>query len=134
MYLYSKLQNLKKPIKIAFIGCGKFVSMFLAQYNQLNKIILDSIVEIDVERAKKNCSKSGLTNDTIGKINFSDSLDKVLDREIDVYIEATGNPIAGTIHAKKIIENKKHVIMVNVEADVLCGKYLSDLALSLIHI
>ena len=126
MYLYSKL--LKKPIKIAFVGCGKFVSMFLAQYNQLNKIILDSIIELDIDRAKKNCLNSGLSNETIEKINFTDNLDKVLDREIDVFIEATGNPIAGTLHAKKIIESKKHVIMVNVEADVLCGKYLSDLA------
>ena len=53
MYLYSKLQNIKKPINISFIGCGKFVSMFLAQYNQLNKIILDSIIELDIDRAKK---------------------------------------------------------------------------------
>ena len=126
MYLYTKLQNLKKPIRVAFVGCGKFVSMFLAQYNQLNKIIIASIIELDIERAKKNCSNSGLSEDTIEKINFADNLDKVLDREINVYIEATGNPISGTIHAKKIIENKKHVIMVNVEADVLCGKYLSD--------
>ena len=101
MYLYSKLQNLKKPIRIAFIGCGKFVSMFLAQYNQLNKIILDSIIELDIDRAKKNCSSSGLSNESIEKINFTDNLDKILDRDIDVYIEATGNPIAGTIHAKK---------------------------------
>ena len=84
MYLYSKLQNLRKPISIAFVGCGKFVSMFLAQYNQLNKIILDSIIEIDIERAKKNCLNSGLSNETIEKINFSDNLDKVLEREIDV--------------------------------------------------
>ena len=128
MYLYSKLQNLKKPINIGFIGCGKFVSMFLAQYNQLKKIKIDSIIELDIDRAKKNCLNSGLSEETIEKINFADNLDKVLDREIDVYIEATGNPISGTIHAKKIIENKKNVIMVNVEADVLCGKYLSDLA------
>ena len=101
MYLYSKLQNLKKPIKIAFIGCGKFVSMFLAQYNQLNKIILDSIIELDIDRAKKNCLNSGLSNETIEKINFTDNLDKVLDREIDVYIEATGNPIAGTFMQRK---------------------------------
>ena len=128
MYLYSKLQNQKKPINISFIGCGKFVSMFLAQYNQLKKIKIDSIIELDIDRAKKNCLNSGLSEETIEKINFADNLDKVLDREIDVYIEATGNPISGTIHAKKIIENKKNVIMVNVEADVLCGKYLSDLA------
>ena len=82
MYLYSKLQNLKKPIRVAFIGCGKFVSMFLAQYNQLNKIILDSIIELDMERAKKNCLNSGLSSETIQKINFADNLDKVLDREM----------------------------------------------------
>ena len=111
MYLYTKLQNLKKPIRVAFVGCGKFVSMFLAQYNQLNKIILDSIIELDMEKAKKNCLNSGLSSETIQKINFADDLDKVLDREIDVFIEATGNPIAGTLHAKKIIESKKHVIM-----------------------
>ena len=128
MYLYTKLQNLKKPIRVAFVGCGKFVSMFLAQYNQLNKIIIDTIIELDIERAKKNCLNSGLSSETIQKINFADNLDKVFNREIDVFIEATGNPIAGTLHAKKIIESKKHVIMVNVEADVLCGKYLSDLA------
>ena len=128
MYLYTKLQNLKKPIRVAFVGCGKFVSMFLAQYNQLNKIIIDSIIELDIERAKKNCLNSGLSSETIQNINFADNLDKVFNREIDVFIEATGNPIAGTLHAKKIIESKKHVIMVNVEADVLCGKYLSDLA------
>ena len=49
MYLYSKLENLEKDIKIAFIGCGKFISMFLSQYNQLNKIKIDSIVEINIE-------------------------------------------------------------------------------------
>ena len=57
MYLYSKLQNLKKPINIGFIGCGKFVSMFLAQYNQLKKIKIDSIIELDIERAKKKLLK-----------------------------------------------------------------------------
>ena len=34
MFLHTKLEKRKEPIKIAFIGCGKFVSMFLAQYNQ----------------------------------------------------------------------------------------------------
>ncbi len=128
MYLYSELKKIKKPIKIGFIGCGKFVSMFLAQYNQLDKIIIDTIVELDTDRAKKNCVKSGLTKETIDKINFSSNLDSTFNREIEIFIEATGNPIIGTMHAIKIIKNKKNVIMVNVEADVLCGKYLSDLA------
>ena len=53
MFLHTKLETREKPIRIAFIGCGKFVSMFLAQYNHLNKIKIDSIVDIDVNQAKK---------------------------------------------------------------------------------
>ena len=128
MFLQQKLNDLKSPIKIAFIGCGKFISMFLSQYNQLQKIKIDSIIDLDIERAKKNCKKSGLSSLSINEINFTDSLDKVIDREIDIFIEATGNPIVGTVHAKKIINKGRHVILVNVEADVVCGKYLSDLA------
>ena len=128
MYLHSKLENHKENIKIAFIGCGKFISMFLSQYNQLKKIKIDTIVDLDIERAKLNCIKSGLTKEIIEKINFVSSLDTILNRNIEIFIEATGNAVAGTQHAYKVIQSKKNIIMVNVEADVLCGKYLSDLA------
>ena len=128
MYLHSKLEDYKKNINIAFIGCGKFISMFLSQYNQLKKIKIDSIVDLDTETAKSNCIKSGLKKETVEKINFANSLDNILNRNIEIFIEATGNPVAGTQHACKVIQAKKDIIMVNVEADVLCGKYLSDLA------
>ena len=128
MYLHTKLLNFNKEIKVAFIGCGKFISMFLAQYNQLKKIKIDSIIELDLDKAKKNCSNSGLSEQKINEINFTSSLENTFNRDIDIYIEATGNPIVGTVHAVKIIKNKKHIILVNVEADVTCGKYLSDLA------
>ena len=128
MFLHTKLENRKEPIRIAFIGCGKFVSMFLAQYNHLDKIQIDSIVDLNIDQAKKNCTNSGLDETTISEINFSKSLDKILDRNISIFIEATGNPIVGTVHAVKIIKNKKNVILVNVEADITCGKYLSDIA------
>ena len=128
MFLHTKLENRKEPIRVGFIGCGKFVSMFLAQYNNLEKIQIDSIVDINIDQAKKNCTNSGLNKDTVNKINFSTSLDEILDRNIEIFIEATGNPIVGTVHATKIINNKRHVVLVNVEADITCGKYLSDLA------
>tara|TARA_Y100001970_G_scaffold4832_1_gene5500 strand:- start:100 stop:1314 length:1215 start_codon:yes stop_codon:yes gene_type:complete len=102
--------------------------MFLSQYNQLKKIKIDSIIDLKIDNAKKNCLNSGLSNKQIKEINFTNSLDEVLDRDIDIFIEATGNPIVGTVHADKILRKKKHLILVNVEADVTCGKYLSDLA------
>jgi homoserine dehydrogenase len=129
MFLHTKLENRKEPIRIAFIGCGKFVSMFLAQYNHLDKIQIDSIVDLNIDRAKKNCINSGIKPSSIDEINFTNSLDDILDRNIEIFIEATGNPIVGTVHAVKIIKNKKNLILVNVEADITCGKYLSDLAI-----
>ena len=128
MFLHTKLESRIKPIRIALIGCGKFISMFLAQFNHLNKIQIDSIVDININQAKKNCLNSGLSSKIIEKINFSNSLDEIIDNEIEIFIEATGNPIIGTVHANKIIKNKKNLILVNVEADIICGKYLSDIA------
>jgi len=128
MYLNTKLEEFDENIKVAFIGCGKFISMFLSQYNQLKKIKIDTIIDLKIDQAKKNCLNSGLTEDTIKEINFANSLNEAINRDIDIFIEATGNPIVGTAHADKIIKKKKHIILVNVEADVTCGKYLSDLA------
>ena len=128
MYLNTKLEEFDGSINVAFIGCGKFISMFLSQYNQLKKIKIDTIIDLKIDQAKKNCLNSGLTEDTIKEINFTNSLNEAINRDIDIFIEATGNPIVGTVHADKIIKKKKHIILVNVEADVTCGKYLSDLA------
>ncbi len=46
----------------------------------------------------------------------------------EVVIEATGNPMAGIAHALAAIEAGKHIVMVNVEADALCGWWLADKA------
>ena len=128
MYLNTKLEEFDGTISVALIGCGKFISMFLSQYNQLKKIKIDTIVDLKIDQAKKNCLDSGLSEESVNKINFVSTIDKIFDRNIEIFIEATGNPIIGTIHAIKIIKQKKHVILVNVEADVTCGKYLADLA------
>ncbi len=43
---------------------------------------------------------------------------------IDVVIDATGNPNAGTALALDAIANGKHVVMLNVEADITIGRFL----------
>ena len=41
--------------------------------------------------------------------------------ELDLVIEATGNPIAAVDHCLAAFNSKSHVVLVTVEADVLCG-------------
>ena len=57
MFLHTKLENRKEPIRVAFIGCGKFISMFLSQYNHLKKIKIDSIIDLKIDNAKKKLHK-----------------------------------------------------------------------------
>jgi predicted homoserine dehydrogenase-like protein len=44
---------------------------------------------------------------------------------VDMVIDATGSPAAGIAHALMCCEHRKHIIMVNVEADVLAGPLLA---------
>ena len=91
MYLNTKLEEFDGSINVAFIGCGKFISMFLSQYNHLKKINIDTIGDLKIEQAKKNCLNSGLSKESINKINFVNTIDEVLDREIELFIQDKGN-------------------------------------------
>jgi predicted homoserine dehydrogenase-like protein len=44
---------------------------------------------------------------------------------VEVVVEATGSPAAGITHARAAIAAGKHIVMVNVEADVLAGPLLA---------
>src|SRR4051794_13315077 len=43
---------------------------------------------------------------------------------IDVVIDATGNPNIGTLFALEVMRNGKHIVMLNVEADITIGRFL----------
>ena len=47
---------------------------------------------------------------------------------LDVLVEATGDPRAGVRHALAAIEHGRHLVMVNVETDVLVGPLLAERA------
>ena len=55
--------------------------MFLSQLNNLNNIIIDTIVDIDTEKAKFNCINSGLKKEIIDKILFSNSVDDIIENK-----------------------------------------------------
>jgi predicted homoserine dehydrogenase-like protein len=44
---------------------------------------------------------------------------------IDVIVEATGNPAAGIRHVLMCCKHRRHIVMVNVEADALAGPLLA---------
>ena len=118
-----------RPVRAALIGAGKFGSMFLSQVPTIPGLEVAMIADLDPERARQACRNVGWDDARLAKTRFVDSGRAVCEAEdVEVVIEATGSPEAGVVHAQAAIEAGKHIVMVNVEADVLCGPLLAEQA------
>ncbi|MDU6240785.1 MAG: Gfo/Idh/MocA family oxidoreductase [Bradyrhizobium sp.] len=129
MNLHSLLQARHasgQPVRVALIGAGKFGSMFLSQVPHVVGLEVPVIIDLDPERARDACRTIGWSAELIERTAFSVDGAKALADNIDVVVEATGSPAAGIRHARAAIRAGKHIVMVNVEADVLAGPLLAD--------
>ena len=127
MNLYSKLLERKdRPLRLGLIGAGKFAAMYLAQVPKTPGIRLVAIADLAPDNARTNLERVGWSKELIQRTPVSEDWEKLVSHpEIDIVIEATGNPIAAVEHALAAFRNGKHVVMVTVEADAFCGPLLA---------
>jgi predicted homoserine dehydrogenase-like protein len=128
------------PVRVGLIGAGKFGSMILAQAQRIDGLHVVGIADLDVGKARAALHRVGWPRErydakTLAEAVTSgatcvlnDAAELAVCEDIDCIVEATGHPIAGVRHALAAIERGKHVVMVNVEADVLCGPLLAQRA------
>ena len=126
-----------RPIRVGLIGAGEFGSMILSQAQHIVGMHIVGVADLDVSKAKASLARVGWPAERYAAKSLGDALKTgqtcVLDstaalaecEEIECIIEATGHPIAGVRHALAAIDGNKHVIMVNVEADCMCGPLLA---------
>src|SRR5258705_437021 len=117
-----------KPVRVALIGAGKFGSMFLSQVPHTPGLEVPVIVDLDPERAAAPCSTVGWASARIAATPFTADAAEATSGHVEVIVEATGNPAVGIRHARAAIAAGKHIVMVNVEADVLAGPLLAEQA------
>src|SRR3954470_183739 len=125
-HLLAKRAAAGKPVRVALIGAGKYGSMFLSQVPHTPGLEVPVIVDLDPERAREACRTVGWDDARIAATEFTDDAVAATGGNIEVVVEATGNPAAGISHARAAIAAGKHIVMVNVEADVLAGPLLAD--------
>ncbi len=139
----SLIQQLKaraanhKPVRVAIIGAGKFGSMYLSQVPRTPGIHLVAVIDLSPDRAKASLARVGWSEaqysakslaeaSKTGATFITDDAQAVIASDhIDMVIDSTGSPGAGVHHALLCCEHRKHIIMVNVEADVLAGPLLA---------
>ena len=115
------------PIGVGLIGAGKFGSMFLSQIPSSPAIRVAAIADLAPDRARETCASVGWSDELIAGTDFIEDGAALAARDdVDVVVEATGHPPAGIRHARAAFAAGKHVVMVNVEADVLAGPLLAE--------
>ncbi len=135
--LLLKRAEAGRPIRVAQIGAGKFGSMFLHQARRTAGMHVVGIADLSVPRARAALARihwpdgsydAASLDDAIatgGTHLTEDAMALIADPRIEVVVECTGHPEAGLRHARAAIAHGKHVVMVNVEADVLAGPLLA---------
>lgn len=118
-----------RPVRAGLIGAGKFGSMFLSQVPTTRGLEVFAIADLSPDRARTACRAVGWSEERIAATRFiEDGRELAKLDEVDVVIDATGSPAIGVAHALAAIDNGKHIVMVNVEADVLAGPALAERA------
>ena len=143
MNLFAKLQQRAadgKPVRVGMIGAGKFGSMYLSQVPRTPGIHMVGIADLSPDRAKAALRNVGWKEDSFTATSLEsaakqgntaiidDGMALIKSPYIDIIIDATGNPAIGIAHVLACCEHRKHIVMVNVEADALAGPLLKKRA------
>jgi predicted homoserine dehydrogenase-like protein len=129
-----------EAVRVGLIGAGKFGTMFLAQARFTPGLHVLGVADLQPERARRFMRDAGWPDEQMDAPDFDsarstgrthltdDSAALIGSSGLDVVVEATGDPRAGTRHALAAIEHGRHLVMVNVETDVLVGPALATRA------
>ncbi len=132
MNLHAKLVARERdgqPLRVGLIGAGKFGSMYLSQARRTPGMRLTTIADLDPKRARNALAHVGWTDAELANVTFvASGAELIASDKVDIVIDATGSPAAGIAHVLACCTHRKHVVMVNVEADALAGPLLAKKA------
>lgn len=129
MNLFSRLQQRERdgaPLRVGLIGAGKFGSMYLSQVRRTPGARLTTVADLDPARAREALARVGWSDAELAAVAFvPNGAELIASDRVDIVIDATGSPAAGIEHVLACCTHRKHIVMVNVEADALAGPLLA---------
>ena len=125
------------PLRVGLIGAGKLGAMFASQLGRIPGVQLMGVADLSVDRARAAMRRAGWAEERYtakdfaeamrtGKTFLTEDAKKLISADgMDVIVEATGVQAAGISHAMDAIENRRHIVMLTAEADILLGPLLA---------
>src|SRR6266699_6551683 len=139
MYL-AELRGRTEPIRVGVVGIGRMGRGVVDQVATMPGMRVMAAADVDLGRAESCLRENGsdpLVTDELG--SAQDALRRgrpvatadanlMPQLELDALVEATGLPEVGARVAADAIENRRHVVMLHVEAEVVVGPILAERA------
>jgi predicted homoserine dehydrogenase-like protein len=137
--LERRQSELGRPIRVGLIGSGEMGTDIVTQCDMMKGITVAAIAERRPGAAAKALEIAGRPAGTVAE--QASKLDHAIEQghtvithdaqlvckspHIDVVIDATGIPGVGAEIGLTAMEHGKHLVMMNVEADITIGSYLA---------
>ena len=128
------------PITVGLAGAGQMGTDIVVQVGLMPGLRIGAISEIRTANAIDAVVMSGRDRGDAVEAGSAGAVDAAIEAgrvaitedyralcaagRIDVVIDATGNPNVGTLVALEAMRNGKHIVMLNVEADITIGRHL----------
>ncbi|AWM86513.1 NAD(P)H-dependent oxidoreductase [Microvirga sp. 17 mud 1-3] len=130
------------PITIGLAGAGQMGTDIVVEVALMPGVRIGAISEVRPQAARDAALLAGHALDDVVNASTASDIDRAIEANkvaitedinalcaagrIDVVIDATGNPNIGTLFALEAMKNGKHVVMLNVEADITVGRFLKE--------
>jgi predicted homoserine dehydrogenase-like protein len=140
----KELENRGEFVSIGLVGAGQMGTDIVSQVSQMDGVRVPVVADVDIDRAKKAYQLSGVDNSDIYHSSTKAEIEEHIQKGesvvtedgfllpelegLDVIIDATGVPKVGAKLGLDTINNQKHIVMMNVEADVVVGPILKKMA------
>ena len=129
-------------VTIGLAGAGQMGTDIVVQLAMMQGVRLGAVSEVRIDLAVEAIRMSGRGDDEMVAASSAGAIDAAIETSrvavtedyqalcssahIDVVIDATGNPNVGTTIALEAMRHGKHVVMLNVEADITIGRFLKE--------
>jgi predicted homoserine dehydrogenase-like protein len=130
------------PVTIGLAGAGQMGTDIVVQVALMPGMRIGAISEVRPQAAIDAVLLAGHDRSDIVTASSAAAIDSAIEAgkiavtedlhalaaagRIDVIIDATGNPNIGTLFALEVMRNGKHIVMLNVEADITIGRFLKE--------
>jgi predicted homoserine dehydrogenase-like protein len=140
MYLAELQARKNNPIRVGVVGVGRMGRGVVDQVATMPGMRVMAAADVDLGRAEACLRENGadpMVTDQLGQAQ--DALRQgrpvatgdaglLPQLNLDALVESTGLPEVGARVAADAIENRRHVVMLNVETDVVVGPILAERA------